>query len=179
MFGIIKKAFISTLAFFDHNILLTNDIKCYSLDSQECKIRPEIIDVNNKEPIFNPRKIKIIKCAGSCNTIDDPYGKTCFANYIGNIDLNVFNLLSQNNEIINTEKHKISWCKCKVKKDACNNKQIWNENTCKCDCKKINTKEVCDSGFIWNPSVCICECNKYCDIFEYLDHKNYICRRKY
>ena len=42
----------------------------------------------------------------------------------------------------------------------------------------MNTKEVYDSGFIWNPSVCICECNKYCDIYEYLDHKNCICRRK-
>ena len=33
MFGIIKKAFISTLAFFSHNILLTNSLKCYSLDN--------------------------------------------------------------------------------------------------------------------------------------------------
>ena len=53
-----------------------------------------------------------------------------------------------------------------------------DKDPCKCECKKINTKEVCDSGVIWNPSVCICECNKYCDIYEYLDHKICICRRK-
>ena len=58
MFGIIKKAFISTLTFFNHNILLTNSLKCYSLDKQECKIRPKIISVNNKEPIFIPTKLK-------------------------------------------------------------------------------------------------------------------------
>ena len=75
--------------------------------------------------------------------------------------------MSQNNETINIEKHKICGCKCKLKKD-----------TCKCECKKINNKEICDSRFIWNPSACICECNKYCDIYEYLDHKNCICRRK-
>ena len=57
MFGIIRKVFISTLAFFSHNILLKNYLKCYSLDNQECKIRPEIINVNNKEPIFYPHKI--------------------------------------------------------------------------------------------------------------------------
>ena len=31
---------------------------------------------------------------------------------------------------------------------------------------------------MWNLSVCICECNKYCDIYEYLEHKNCICRTK-
>ena len=104
MFGIIKKAFISALAFFNHNILLTNSLKCYSLDNQECKIRPEIIRFNNKEPIFYPYKIKVNRCVGSCNTIDDPYGKTCYANDIENIGLKVFNLLTQNNETINIEK---------------------------------------------------------------------------
>ena len=124
MFGIIKKEFISTLAFFSHNILLTSSLKWYSLDNQECKIRPEIINVNNKEPIFYLHKTKMNKCVPSCNTIDDLYGKKCFANDIENIGLKVFNLLSQNNETINIEKHKSCGCKCKLNKDACNNKQI-------------------------------------------------------
>ena len=178
MYGIIKKTFISTLAFFSHNILFTNSLKRYSLNNHECKIRPEIISVNNKDPIFHPYKIKMNRCVGSCNAIDDPYGKTCFANEIENIGLKVSNLLTQNNEPINVEKHKSCGCKCKSNKDACNNKQIWNKDICKCGCKKMNTKELYNSGFIWNPSVCICECNKYCDMYEYLDHKNCICRRK-
>ena len=97
MFGIIKKEFISILAFFSHKVLLTNSLKCYSLDNQECKIRPEIINVNNKESIFYLHKTKMNRCVGSCSTIDDPYGKICFANDIENIGLKVFNLLSQNN----------------------------------------------------------------------------------
>ena len=52
-----KKTFISTLAFFNHNILLTNSLKYYSLDNQKCKIRPKIIGVNNNESIFYPYKI--------------------------------------------------------------------------------------------------------------------------
>ena len=63
------------------------------------------------------------RCVGSCNTIDDPYGKTCFANDIENIGLKVFNLLSQNNEAINIEKYKSCGYKCKINKDAYNNKQ--------------------------------------------------------
>ena len=70
MFGITKKAFIiSTLAFFDHNILPTNSLKCYSLDNQECKIRAEIIIVNNKEPIFYSNKIKMNRCVGSATLL--------------------------------------------------------------------------------------------------------------
>ena len=76
-----------------------------------------------------------------------------------------------------TQKNKSCGCKCKLDKDTCNNKQIWNKDTCKCECRKINAK-LCGSGFIWNPSVCICECNKYCDIYEYLDHKSCICKSK-
>ena len=64
------------------------------------------------------------RCVGSCNNIDDSYCKTCFANYIENIGLKVFNLLIQNNETINIQKHKICEYKCKLNKDTCNNKQI-------------------------------------------------------
>ena len=102
MFGIIKKASVSTLAFFRHNILLTNSLKCYSLDNQECKLRSDISSVNNKEPIFCPYKIKMNRSVGSCG-IDDPYGKTFFADDIENISLKVFNLLTQNNETIKIE----------------------------------------------------------------------------
>ena len=36
---------------------------------------------------------------------------------------------------------------------------------------------VCDKGYIWNPSNCACECDELCDIVQYLDYKNCICRK--
>ena len=59
----------------------------------------------------------------------------------------------------------------------CNNKQRWNEDTCRCECKELIDKEMCHKGFIWNPSSCECECDKSCDIGEYLDYKNCNCRK--
>ena len=35
----------------------------------------------------------------------------------------------------------------------------------------------CDKGHIWNPSNCACECDKLCDIGQYLDYKNCVCRK--
>ena len=36
---------------------------------------------------------------------------------------------------------------------------------------------VCDRGYIWNPSNCACKCDKLCDIGQYLDYKNCVCRK--
>ena len=47
------------------------------MNNQECKRRPEIINVNSDEPVFYPFNIKASKCSGSCNNINDPYAKMC------------------------------------------------------------------------------------------------------
>ena len=52
------------------------------MNNQECKIRSEIINTN--EPMFYPYSIKINKCKGSCNTINDPYAKLCVPDTIKN-----------------------------------------------------------------------------------------------
>ena len=51
----------------------TIPLKCVSINNQECKIRPEIININSNEPLFYPYSIKVNKCSGSCNSINDPY----------------------------------------------------------------------------------------------------------
>ena len=44
--------------------------------------------------------------------------------------------------------------------------------------KKWLDKGICYKGFIWNPSNCECECDKSCNVGEYLDYENCICRKK-
>ena len=61
---------------------------------------------------------------------------------------------------------------------VCNSRQIWDEDKCRCECKEgLINKMVCDKGYIWNPSKCACECDKLCDIVQYLDYKNCVCRK--
>ena len=38
-------------------------------------VKKEIINVNSNEPLFYPYGIKVNKCSGSCNKINDPYAK--------------------------------------------------------------------------------------------------------
>ena len=37
--------------------------------------RPKIIDLNADEPVFYPVSIKVNKCEGDCNNINDPMAK--------------------------------------------------------------------------------------------------------
>ena len=52
MFGFIKNVFIAAMTFFIFNVLSVNSLECVSLNNQDYKARPKIIDVNNDEPVF-------------------------------------------------------------------------------------------------------------------------------
>ena len=177
-FRFIKKCFFTAITFINFDVLNVYSLECVSMNNQECKIRTEIINLNNNEAIFYPYSIKINRCKGSCNTINDSYAKICVPDQIKNTNVKVFNLLSRTNE-----RRRIKWnktCKCKYKLDAsiCNNKQRWNDDKGRRECKELIDKGMCDKVFIWNPSNCECECDKSCDIGEYLDYKNCRCRKK-
>ena len=68
MFGFIKKAFFAGLTIFsvvnplnaiplraallNTTQLSATSLKCASMNNQECKVRPEIVNVNFDEPVF-------------------------------------------------------------------------------------------------------------------------------
>ena len=101
----------------------------------------------------------------------------CVPDVIKNINVKVFNLVSRTNETRHIEWHKICKYKCRLVASVCNNKQRWNGDKCRCECKELIDKEMCEIGFIWNPSNCECECDKSF-VGEYLDYKNCKCRKK-
>ena len=175
MLRLLKKAITMMTAFF--NISYANSLECFSMNNQECKARPKIIDVNNNEPVFYPYSINVNKCSGSCNNINDPYAKLCVSDIIKNINVKVFNLMSRINKTRQIIWHETCKCVCRLTSAVCNSMQIWNEDKCRCECKEdLINKMVCDKGYIWNLSSCACECDKLCDKGQYLDYKNCISR---
>ena len=59
---------------------ITGALNCISLNNQECKVRPKIVDVSSNNPIFYPSSVNIIRCSGNCNSINDPYAGICVPN---------------------------------------------------------------------------------------------------
>ena len=74
IFGLIKKVLLTGLA-FSLTLTSVNLLSCISMNNQERKVRPQIVKVNSKEPVFFSFSIKTSKCSGSCNNINDPYAK--------------------------------------------------------------------------------------------------------
>ena len=141
MFEFVKPIFTSAVMFFGCNLSNVNSLNCVSMKNQEGKIRPKLVNVNSDELTFYPYSVKINKCSGSCNNINDPYAKMCIHSVGKNINLKVFNLISRKNETRHTKLHETCKCKCRLDASVCNNKQRWNENKCRCECKEfVNVK---------------------------------------
>ena len=135
------------------SILKVNALECVSVVNQKCMPRPKILNINEGvgEALFYPYNFQVNKCSGSCNTLDDPMAKICVPKIIKNINIKVYNLLMRLNETRNVLWH-----------ESCNIKQIWNSDTCRCDCNEDFAGVVsCDKGYMWNPSTCECQCDKW------------------
>ena len=49
------------MMFLGCNLPSVNSLKCISMNNQECKGRPQIVNVNSEEPVFFPISIKTSK----------------------------------------------------------------------------------------------------------------------
>ena len=79
----------------------SSSLSCISKKNQACKkkkTRPQVVNVNSNNPIFYPFSIKISKCSGNCNNINDPYSKICVPDIVKILNIKVFNLMSRTTE---------------------------------------------------------------------------------
>ena len=115
MFGFVRQIFVSAMMFFGCNMSSVNSLKCVSINNQECKVRPEIININNNEPLFYPYSIKVNKCSSSCNNVNDPNSRMSVPGVVKNINVKIFNLMSRTNETRLTKWHATCKSKCRCK----------------------------------------------------------------
>ena len=94
MFGFIKKIFLTGLSVLS-SLTSATSLSCISMNNEECKVRPEIINVNGNEPVFYPFSIKTSNCSGSCNNINDLYAKLCVPDVFKNFNVRTSNPMSR------------------------------------------------------------------------------------
>ena len=131
-------------------IIKTKVLECVSVVNEKCMPRPKILDVNEGvgEALFYPYNVLVKKCSRSCNTLDNPMTKSCVPNVIKRVNMQVYNFLMMLNETRNVLWHESGKCVCKLNSSVCNNKQIWNDDTCRCDCNEDFTDIIsCDKEY--------------------------------
>ena len=77
IFRFVQKVFFIGLIILSNFTNRSSSLSCISMKNQECKTRPQVVNVNSNIPIFYPFGIKISKYSGNCNNINDQYSKIC------------------------------------------------------------------------------------------------------
>ena len=163
------------------SIIKTKALECVSVFNQKCMPRPKILDVNEGigEALFYPYNVLVNKCSGSCDTINNPMAKLCVPGVVNRVNMQAYNFLMSLNETRSVLWDESCKCVCKLNSSVCNNKQIWNSDTCKCECNEDFASIInCTKGYMCNSSTCECQFDTSCKPGQYLDHKNCICKIK-
>ena len=114
MFGLTKKIFIGLLTGLVND---SNHIKCVSLSNQKRVTQPTLINLHpniyKQEFHCYPFAVKLDRCAGSCNTLNDLSNKVCVPNKTKDLNLSVFNMIAGINELKTLTKHISCEYKCR------------------------------------------------------------------
>ena len=138
-FSVVKKVFVLGLTILSN---IKNALECVSMNNQACIVRPKTNNINSNNPIFYPFSVKINRCIGNCNNINDPYARICVPDTVKNLTFKVFNLMSRTNETGSIKWHETCKCICRLNEIICANKQRWNKDKCRCECKELIDKRV-------------------------------------
>ena len=68
------------------------------MNNQECKINPQIININTDNLFFYPYSTQVNKCSGICNNINSKDAKLYVSGVVQDINLKLFNIVSRTNE---------------------------------------------------------------------------------
>ena len=124
MFGLFKKIFIGLLTGLFNGC---NHTKCVSLSNQKCEIQHSSINLHpnedNQELHYYPFAVKLDRCVGSCNTLNDLSNKVYVPNKAEDLNLSVFNMITGINESKTLTKHTSCERKCRFDERKCNSDQ--------------------------------------------------------
>ena len=102
MFGFIKKVFITLLASI---VNASNRTKCISLSNQPCMIQPTIINLHPNKCTQRSCYYLFAVNLNRCNTFNDLSDKVCIPDKTKDLNLSLFNIITEINESKTLAKH--------------------------------------------------------------------------
>ena len=106
----------------------SNHAKCVSLSNQKCMTQPTLINLHpsecSQEFHYYPLAVKLDRCVRSCNTLKELSNKVYVPNETDNLNLSMFNMITEINESKTLTKHILCECKCKFDGRKCSPDQL-------------------------------------------------------
>lgn len=96
--------------------------------------KPIYLDADKLQ--YYPLVVSVNEYGGSCNTIEEPFGRICAPNKIENVNLTTFNMIKETNESKTLVKHISRECRCELDRRKCNSRQKWDNNKCQNEYEK-------------------------------------------
>ena len=112
---LLKKCFIGLLTGLVNG---SNHAKCALLSNQKCMTQPTLINLHpneySQEFHYYSFAVKLERCVGSCNTLNDLSNRVCIPNKTKDLNLSVFNMIKGTNASKTLTKDISCECKCKI-----------------------------------------------------------------
>ena len=147
------------------------------MNNQQCMTHHTLINLNPNEYVelihYYPLVVNSDRCVGSCNTLNDLSNTLCNLNKTEDLNLSVFNLITEINESKILTKYISSKCKCKFEGRKRNSNQKSNDDNFRCECKNSKEKNTFEKRFIQNHTSCICKNVE--DLTCAIDHSLIMC----
>ena len=89
----------------------------------------------------NPFAVKLYKCVGCCNALNDLSDSVCLPNKTEDLNVRGFNMITGKDKSKILTKEISCECKSRFKEKKCNSYQWWNNDKFPCECKK---RHVCE-----------------------------------
>ena len=140
--------------------------------NQKCMTQPTLINLHaneySQELHYYPFAVNLDRFVGSSNTLNE----VCVPNKTEDLNLSVFSMITEINELKTLTKHISCESKCKFDGRKCSSDQWWI--TINVDLNvKCKKHHVCEKDYVWNPATCNCENGKY--LASIMDNSVTIC----
>ena len=97
------------------------------MSNQKCEIQPSLINLRpneySRELHYYPFAVKLDRCVGSCNTLNDLSDKVNVPNKTEDLNLSLLIMITGMNESKTLTKHLLCECKCRFDGRKCNSDQ--------------------------------------------------------
>ena len=135
MFGLIKKIFIGLLTVLANR---SNHTKWVSWSTQKFEIQSTLINLHpneyGQEFHYYSFMVKLDRCVGSCNNLNDLSNKVCVLNKTEDSSRSLLRMIRVVIKSKTLTKYLSYKCKCKLDGTKYNSYQWWKNDKCRCEC---------------------------------------------